>query len=204
MSYLCSLRFESRFCVNVCADPVGAFAVLTYWILVRVIERSPELTVNDFPGVQELARAMKNLWYAIEPTLFTLKVHCFVDHALLEDIYDVGTPYHWTASAFESMHRRLQLRVAQCTTNVEDAVVENFVMRKYLLGKLEKETQRYSNVFMDRLYAKFAAGETFRPSPGDCILDSDCHVPQSSMLRLDDLFIEHQQYFETRRHLTSF
>ncbi|KAK6019460.1 hypothetical protein OSTOST_14904 [Ostertagia ostertagi] len=155
------LVFPLAAAMNVCADPVGAVAVLTYWILVRVIERSPELTVNDFPGVQELARAMKNLWYAIEPTLFTLKVHCFVDHALLEDIYDVGTPYHWTASAFESMHRRLQLRVAQCTTNVEDAVVENFVMRKYLLGKLEKETQRYSNVFMDRLYAKFAAGETF-------------------------------------------
>ncbi|KAK6009310.1 hypothetical protein OSTOST_25784, partial [Ostertagia ostertagi] len=126
--------------MNICADPVGAVAVLAYWILVRVIERSTELTVNDFPGVQELARGMKYLWYAVEPTLFTLKVHTYLTS---------GTPYHWSASSFESTHRRLQLRISQCTTNVEDAVVENFVMRKYLLDKLEKETQRYSNKFMD-------------------------------------------------------
>ncbi|PIO68227.1 hypothetical protein TELCIR_09992 [Teladorsagia circumcincta] len=61
--------------MNICADPVGAVAVLAYWILVRVIERSPELTIDDLSGVQELASGMKYLWCAVEPTLFTLKVH---------------------------------------------------------------------------------------------------------------------------------
>ncbi|KAK6059484.1 hypothetical protein COOONC_02884 [Cooperia oncophora] len=51
----------------------AVMAVLAYWTLVRVLEKSAELTVHDFPGVQELASAMKNLWYAIEPTLCTMK-----------------------------------------------------------------------------------------------------------------------------------
>ncbi|KAK5969547.1 hypothetical protein GCK32_009862 [Trichostrongylus colubriformis] len=32
------------------------------------------------------------LWYAIEPTLFTLKVHCLIDHAILEDLCDARPP----------------------------------------------------------------------------------------------------------------
>ncbi|PIO60583.1 hypothetical protein TELCIR_17919 [Teladorsagia circumcincta] len=64
--------------MNICADPVGGVAVLAYWILVRAIERSSELSINDFVGIQELARGMKYLWYAVEPTLFTLKLHVSV------------------------------------------------------------------------------------------------------------------------------
>ncbi|PIO67543.1 hypothetical protein TELCIR_10698 [Teladorsagia circumcincta] len=47
--------------MNICADPVGGVAVLAYWILVRAIERSSELSINDFGGIQELARGMKYL-----------------------------------------------------------------------------------------------------------------------------------------------
>ncbi|PIO69258.1 hypothetical protein TELCIR_08929 [Teladorsagia circumcincta] len=80
--------------MNICADPVGAVAVLAYWILVRVIERSTELTINDFLGVRELARGMKYLWYAVEPTLFTLKVHaCDPAHIIQEYTYRMSGRY---------------------------------------------------------------------------------------------------------------
>uniref|UniRef100_A0A183GWS7 DNA-directed DNA polymerase n=1 Tax=Heligmosomoides polygyrus TaxID=6339 RepID=A0A183GWS7_HELPZ len=83
-----------------------------------------ELTEADFPGVRDLGTSMKNLWYALDPTLITLKVHCLVDHAVLEELPLVGSPYHWSSSSFESIHRRLHLRVPQCTTNVEETIIE--------------------------------------------------------------------------------
>lgn len=56
-------------------EPVGAVAVLAYWILVRVLEKTKEITSADFPGIRDLANSMKFLWYDLDPTLFTLKVH---------------------------------------------------------------------------------------------------------------------------------
>ncbi|KAK6061271.1 hypothetical protein COOONC_01068 [Cooperia oncophora] len=70
------VAFPLAAALNICAEPVGAVAVLAYWILVRVLEKSAELIAVH--GVQELASAMKDLWYAIEPTLCTMKVHVSV------------------------------------------------------------------------------------------------------------------------------
>ncbi|KAK5985265.1 hypothetical protein GCK32_000692, partial [Trichostrongylus colubriformis] len=69
------VAFPLAAALNICAEPVGAVAVLAYWIVVRVLEKSAEMLVSDFEVVQDLAKSMKLLWYAIEPTLFTLKVH---------------------------------------------------------------------------------------------------------------------------------
>ncbi|RCN42340.1 hypothetical protein ANCCAN_11685, partial [Ancylostoma caninum] len=105
-----------------CADSCGSACILIYWLLVRVITDS-EIDDGTLRGIKNVARTMKLLWYDASVMLFTLKLHVFLDHAVLEDMERAGTPYHWTSAGFEALHRRTQLRITQCTTNCEELAV---------------------------------------------------------------------------------
>ncbi|VDO27518.1 unnamed protein product, partial [Heligmosomoides polygyrus] len=186
-----------------------------------------ELTEADFPGVRDLGTSMKNLWYALDPTLITLKVHvstvsmgfgaknfaldptlitlkvhCLVNHAVLEDLPLVGSPYHWSSSSFESMHRRLQLRIPQCTTNVGETIIENFLLHKDMVDKLEKEVKIFENDHRDRLHKKITGhGKRLRCNAmvGDFGLEGDWYVPADSVLALEAIGEEHREFlFEQR------
>ncbi|VDP34279.1 unnamed protein product [Heligmosomoides polygyrus] len=183
--------------LNMFSESVGAVAVLAYWMLVRVLENTRELTEADFRGVRDLGTSMKNLCYALDPTLITLKIHCLVDHAVLEDLPLVESPYHWSSSSIESTHRCLQLRVPQCTTNVEETIIENFLLHKDMVDKLEKEFKIFQKRHLDRLHKKIA-DQGRRPRcvvmVGDIGLEGDWYVPADSVLAFEGMGEEHRQF----------
>lgn len=51
-------------------------------------------------------------------------IQCFIDHSILEDMPLCGSVYHWTSSGFESVHRKLQLRMSQDARNCEETIVK--------------------------------------------------------------------------------
>ncbi|WKY04465.1 hypothetical protein Q1695_005456 [Nippostrongylus brasiliensis] len=188
------LAFPLAAALNMFVEPVGAVAVLAYWILVRVLEKTKEITSADFPGIRDLANSMKFLWYDLDPTLFTLKVHCFIDHALLEDLPFAGSPYNWSSNSFESVHRRLQLRVAQCTTNVEEKLINNFLFHKDIVDLLGKEVQSCENVQLDRLHRKITEGTTYRTERrvASISLKTGWSVPVAYKIEMDEVTEEHK------------
>ncbi|VDP23118.1 unnamed protein product [Heligmosomoides polygyrus] len=160
-----------------------------------------EKEAADFPGVRDLGTSMKNLWYALDPTLNTLNVHCLVDHAVLEDLPLVGSSYHWSSSSFESIHRRLLLRVPQCTTNVEETIIGNFLLHKDMVDKLEKEVKVFENHHLDRLHKKIA-GQGRRPRCNvmvDIGLEGDWYVRADSVLAFEGMGEEHRQFLLDQR-----
>ncbi|KAL6728859.1 hypothetical protein Aduo_010593 [Ancylostoma duodenale] len=174
-----------------CADPVGCVCILVYWLLVRIIADG-EINSNLFRGVRNVARTLKNFWYEISPKLFTLKLHVFLDHAIMQDMEHCGTPYHWTSSGFESLHRSLQMRIPQCTTNCEELVIKNFVLRKELYNLLQEEADTSPHPAFERLRDKIFLGEANR-FPIECDLGNHWMLPRNSTVEFDELLPEHQE-----------
>ncbi|VDL82713.1 unnamed protein product [Nippostrongylus brasiliensis] len=172
--------------------PKLTHGIIDFGILVRVFEK-PELTALDFRGCRDLANSMKLLWYEIELALITLKVPCFIDHAILQDLPHIGTPYNWSSSSFESVHRRLQLRVAQCTTKFEEKITNDFLLHKDVIKMLENEVELMENQYFDRLCKKVLQGRKSRDEfvAGNHYLEIGWYVPKRSVLPFQDLRPEH-------------
>ncbi|KAL6742418.1 hypothetical protein Aduo_015569 [Ancylostoma duodenale] len=107
-----------------CADPCGSVCILAYRLLVRMMADG-ELDDDTVREIENVTETIKLLWHDAAIKLFNLKLHVLVDHAIPEDMGNTGTPYQWTSARFELLHRRLQLRLPQNTTNCEELAVEN-------------------------------------------------------------------------------
>ncbi|RCN28444.1 hypothetical protein ANCCAN_25812 [Ancylostoma caninum] len=118
-----------------CADPCGSACILIYWLLVRVITDG-EIDDGTLRGIKNVARTMKLLWYDACVMLFTLKLHVYLDHAALEKMERAGTLSHRTSAGFEALHRRMQLRITQNTTNCEELAQPHHLPRKGILFRL--------------------------------------------------------------------
>ncbi|VDP13536.1 unnamed protein product [Heligmosomoides polygyrus] len=71
--------------LNMFSESVGAVAVLAYWMLVRVLENTRELTEADFPGVRDLGSSMKNLCFLLHKDMvdkLEKEVKIFENHHL--------------------------------------------------------------------------------------------------------------------------
>lgn len=122
------------------------------------MSKGGSFTVPDIELLKSLAASMKSVWEKISRSLFTLKLHVLLDHCLTEDIDYAGTPWHWSASGFESLHRRLQLRVDQNVTNCQEILVKNFLLKKELTGLLEIEAERNGDESFVRLRKAISEG----------------------------------------------
>lgn len=177
---------------RLCSRPAGSACILSFWILVRILERSSEFTTETAEVVRALATAMKNLWKEMSLFLFTLKVHVFLDHAIHEDMLFAGSPYHWTASPFESLHRRLQLRADQGTTNCEDTLIRNFVLRKELAILAEESSSHQGSEPLAKLYNAMLRDNKPR-FRCDFRLKDDWFVPSHSAVSFSSLHQRHKE-----------
>ncbi|KAL6727424.1 hypothetical protein Aduo_009301 [Ancylostoma duodenale] len=175
-----------------CSDPCGSACILSYWALVRLMAESKELTITSMREIKSLAEAVKNLWSEVSLRMFTLKVHCLIDHAISEDLMEVGSPFHWSSAGFERMHRYLQHKIAQSTTNCEEAIVRSFLIRNDMKVLMEEESIRTANKQFHRLCRKMNEGSDNRFRCKERIGPS-CYVPVSSGLKFEDLSAVHQQ-----------
>ncbi|VDO99308.1 unnamed protein product [Heligmosomoides polygyrus] len=167
---------------RMCADDCGSSCVLIYWALVRSLQKSSELTSETMSRIRELANALKSLWRSVSKQLFTLKLHCVIDHSCLEDLQDVGTAYQWSAEGFEKMHRTLQLRHSQSATNCEELLMKNFVLRRELNELLRIEICRSAEPCCSRLYQKIQ-GDAVKRFPALVRLTSGWYIPTNSEIR---------------------
>ncbi|KAL6742946.1 hypothetical protein Aduo_016037 [Ancylostoma duodenale] len=182
---------------NLCADPCGSVCILAYWLLVRVMADG-ELDDDTIRGIKNVAKTMKLLWHDAAIKLFTLKLHVLVDHAILEDMENTGTPYQWTSAGFEYLHHRLQLRLPQNTTNCEELAVKNFVVRKELASEFKSEVESTDAPPLLRLKNKILEGVTGRfRLPIEMGLGCFCSVPCNSSIEYHQLKSEHQRFLST-------
>ncbi|VDP28621.1 unnamed protein product [Heligmosomoides polygyrus] len=100
-------------------------AVLAYWKLARVLEKPGELTALDFRGCHDLANSMKLLWYAIEPSLITLKVHLLSPQAMVDKLGDEVELIE--NDCLDRLYCKVtqQGRKARCDTAAGDVDLEN-------------------------------------------------------------------------------
>lgn len=105
------------------ADPNDAVCVcvcvLAYWLLVRLIAGG-QLS----PAYFEVSEAWPEAWSTRGKMRLSSLIKVFLGYAIMEEMEFCGTPYHWTASGSEALHRILQFQVPQCTTNYEESVVK--------------------------------------------------------------------------------
>ncbi|VDM66995.1 unnamed protein product, partial [Strongylus vulgaris] len=105
-------------------SPIAAVSLLGYWLCLRIISDSRNLTTARIKKAQKIANLTKQIWTSIAPETFTMKCHWFFDHAMLEEIELYGSTYQWSSAPFESHHRRLQIRVDQSLTNSSTTIIE--------------------------------------------------------------------------------
>ncbi|KAL6742632.1 hypothetical protein Aduo_015763 [Ancylostoma duodenale] len=187
---------------DLCADSTGAVAILAYWLLVRTIAGG-RVDSSEFRTVKHMAKSLKYFWYELSPRLFTLKLHVFLDHAIQQDMEYCGTPYHWTSGGFESLHRSLQLRIPQCTTNCEEVVIKNFMLRKELFNLFEDVAENTSNPAFKRLRDKIVLGDANR-FPVEIDLVDHWSVPTKSTIEFEDLYGDHKLFLTRFRSHCSF
>ncbi|KAL6723736.1 hypothetical protein Aduo_018710 [Ancylostoma duodenale] len=188
---------------QLCADPLGTGLLpplVSYWILVRFVEKNRELKDEHIPVIRGFAYAMKFLWCEVSKTLFTLKTHCLLDHALIEDLATEGSPYQYSSSGFESIHRRLQLRTAQgmqCKIfymiSIGLVFVLSFVMRKEFINAMETEAKNTNNPQFLALYEKMRTAALNR-MPVHVKLNSSWYVPCFSSIPFQTLLEDHQRF----------
>ncbi|EYC22858.1 hypothetical protein Y032_0016g2991 [Ancylostoma ceylanicum] len=111
---------------NLCDRPVGCACIASYWLLVRILERTNEFCSGSIAKAVSISTALKQLWAAISKQIFTLKLHCLIDHCILQDLPYAGSPFHWSASPFERIHQQLQLRAAQGKSNCEASLIQKY------------------------------------------------------------------------------
>ncbi|RCN27317.1 hypothetical protein ANCCAN_26951 [Ancylostoma caninum] len=121
---------------RLCSEDTASCYLLVYWLLIHV-----PVDGSHHPDV---VRGIKNV------------AQVLTDHAIEEDLQQCGSPYQWSFSPFESAHRRLQLRIVESTTNCEEAIVKNFIMRKELFAKLNREASTAPHPALTRLQMKLA------------------------------------------------
>ncbi|RCN37521.1 hypothetical protein ANCCAN_16577 [Ancylostoma caninum] len=109
---------------------VAGASLLGFWLCLRIMARSQTLTTFAIQEIQELARLTKEIWAAMAPDTFTMKCHWFFEHGMREEMLDHGTMYQWSSSPFESLHRRLQIKLHQSTTNSAAAMIERYLLNK--------------------------------------------------------------------------
>ncbi|CAJ0598540.1 unnamed protein product [Cylicocyclus nassatus] len=165
--------------------------IVVYWLTVRYLADIESFTVGRIGAVRMLALAMKTLWGIVSKKLFTLKLHCFIDHCVLEDLSQYGSPYLWSASPFERLHQQLQARVVQKKTNCEKTLVENFLLHKELTRLSSEQARHSKNPLFLRLHTKVLRHCKNR-FPVSARLNNGWFVPAGSSLSFLDLKPQHQ------------
>ncbi|VDO24825.1 unnamed protein product [Heligmosomoides polygyrus] len=175
---------------NLCTATIASVGVLAYWIIIRLLQRSSALRPQDIDRIRRIAVAMKFIWREVSESLFTLKMHCFIDHSILEDMPLCGSVYHWTSSGFESVHRKLQLRMSQDARNCEETIVKNFVVKNKLIRDLRREaTNTRHRDFIALNDAMSVGKKRFPPSK---MLTTEWYFPVNSNVRFSSLDESHQ------------
>lgn len=183
---------------NMCSNPVASVALLSYWILMRQLEYA-HMNETNLRAVRDTASKLKLLWGQLTPRLFTLKLHVLLDHAIVEDVFYAGPPNFWTSAGFESIHKRLQMKVALSATNSEGLVFERILLRKELLWKLHDECLKTGRPEFYSLFKRMHDGDTRRSG-----IRTELHlgwfVPRSCELQLPELRDAHRDAIEHYRH----
>ncbi|RCN26867.1 hypothetical protein ANCCAN_27406, partial [Ancylostoma caninum] len=111
---------------RLCTEDTASVCLLVYWLLIHSLVDGA-YREDVVRGIQNVAKTLKKLCSEVSKKFFTLKFHALIDHAIMEDLGVCGSPYQWSSSPFESVHRKLQHRIAQSTTNCEEAVMKGLV-----------------------------------------------------------------------------
>ncbi|VDP15913.1 unnamed protein product [Heligmosomoides polygyrus] len=153
---------------GLCPNPV-----LSYWILLVTLQRSHKQEVN-ISILPRLATTLKHLWFKLSPSLFSLKLHALLDHAIGENLQRYGTPNHWSSASFESNHMRMQLRIAQSTTHFGGSLMRGFLLEKELRMMLSDVADEHQNPIMTSLLKEISSeGVTgqYWSRPSDTVQD---------------------------------
>ncbi|VDP03350.1 unnamed protein product [Heligmosomoides polygyrus] len=166
-------------------------AVLSYWILVVTLQtlHKQEVNISILPS---LATTLKHLWFKLSPSLFSLKLHVLLDHAIGEDLQRYGTPNHWSSSGFESNHRRMQLRIAQSTTHFVGLLERGFLLEKELRMMLSDVANEHQNPILTSLLKQISSEGVTRLVPKQMQLREHWYIPMQSELNMDSLAQQHK------------
>lgn len=172
--------FPARWSDELRTETIGSIGILTYWILVRLLQRSTALGSEDVDHIRRIAYGMKFIWREISKTLFTLKAHCFIDHSTLEDMSE-SLDVQW-------------LRVGASKTaaasfpgrkDCEETIVKNFVLKKKLIHDLLRQAENTGHRNFIKL-SDAIAGEKKRFPPAK-ILSAEWNFPVHSTVRFSSL-----------------
>ncbi|KAL6735843.1 hypothetical protein Aduo_006250 [Ancylostoma duodenale] len=175
---------------RLCTEDTASVCLLVYWLLIHSLVDGA-YREDVVRGIQNVAKTLKKLCSEVSKKFFTLKFHALIDHAIMEDLGVCGSPYQWSSSPFESVHRKLQHRIAQSTTNCEEAVMKGFIMRKEFFAKFHEETSSSNNPALTRLRRKLDEGDMNR-WPVEIDLGDSWGVIRHSCIDFTDLMPEHQ------------
>ncbi|RCN48999.1 hypothetical protein ANCCAN_04876 [Ancylostoma caninum] len=167
--------------LQLCTDPLGNVCLLSYWILVRFLEKTTDLKDDHIPLIRGLAYAMKFLWCEVSRTLFTLKTHIYpakdppiTDQLLVSKVFTVGCNY---ASPRQPQTAKRQF----------------FIMRKEFYNMMKKEAGRTANPIFRRSTKKLRVVLRIgKEIPVHLTLNSTWYVPTSSAILFQSMHGAHQ------------
>lgn len=180
-------------------DPIGCAAVLCYWSLTQALQNREDWNIETISETKDLALAMKRLWSRVSKQLFTLKLHCLIDHAIVQDLEYSGTPYQWSAAPFERMHRVLQIRHTQNATNCEELLLKNFLLNREFSYKMDVESPTTSNESFERLSSVMSHRGQVNRFPVACVISDSWYIPSNS--EIDTLNLNDQHAAEIDEYL---
>ncbi|RCN29224.1 hypothetical protein ANCCAN_25021 [Ancylostoma caninum] len=165
--------------LQLCTDPLGNVCLLSYWILVRSLEKTTDLKDDHIPLIRGLAYAMKFLWCEVSRTLFTLKTHIYpakdppiTGQLLVSKLFTVGCDY---ASPRRSQTAKTQF----------------FILHEEFYNMMKKEAGRPANPHFQALYQKITSASAKR-IPVHLTLNSTWYVPVSSAILFQSMHGAHQ------------
>ncbi|CAJ0606480.1 unnamed protein product [Cylicocyclus nassatus] len=179
-------------------SPLAAVSLLGYWLCLRIIADSRNLTTVSIEKAQKLASLTQQIWTSMAPEIFTMKCHWFFDHGMKEEITSYGSAYQWSSAPFESHHRRLQIKVDQSTTNSSATIIEKYLLYKKMRNLFENRAVNYPA--MTSLRNKVDNKHRTR-FPVGISLDDSMYIPKNSRIephQLQEFTMRTNQHTPTR------